>query len=143
VLNREGANLFESHYANFTDKLKIIINYHPEWERFYSVKLGLTALGSINPVFIHNVDNPFINQCVLNSLLDDVLEFDYAVPTYRSKGGHPVLLSEKVIKNIITEEENSLNLKEYLSAYKKKTVNADDEKVLINVNSKVDYNTLF
>jgi len=56
VLNREGANLFESHYANFTDKLKIIINYHPEWERFYSVKLGLTALGSINPVFIHNVD---------------------------------------------------------------------------------------
>ena len=47
-------------------------------------------------------------------------EFDYAVPTYKGRGGHPVLLSKKVIRNIIAEKENGMNLKDYLVKYAQK-----------------------
>ncbi|MEN8122519.1 MAG: NTP transferase domain-containing protein, partial [Bacteroidota bacterium] len=130
-------------FANFCDKHKVVINYHPEWERFYSIKLGLKAASEKNQVFIHNVDNPFVNHEVLLSLMENISEFDYAVPQYMGRGGHPVLLSKKVVKSIIAEKENSLNLKNYLRTYNKVVVPVIDEKIWVNVNSKEDYNMLF
>ncbi|RLD76154.1 MAG: hypothetical protein DRJ10_14025 [Bacteroidetes bacterium] len=141
VLNEKGAELLKNEFVNFSDKIKIVINYHPEWERFYSLKLGLQELDKKQKVFIHNVDNPFVNHMVLQSLIDNTPGFDYSVPTHNGRGGHPILLSEKVIKSIVDEKENSLNLKEYLSSFKKKSVNVSDEKVLINMNTKKEYNS--
>ncbi len=94
-------------------------------------------------MFIHNVDNPFVNHKLLSLLLENIHDYDYVVPTFNNRGGHPILISKKVLKDIIAENGHNLNLKDYLSIYKKKTVNVDDEKILINVNSKEDYNKLF
>lgn len=143
VLNEEGANIINSRSVNFLDKVTLITNNHPEWERFYSIKLGLKALNEENLVFIHNVDNPFVNPVVLASLIENIFEFDYAVPTYKGRGGHPVLLSEKVILAIIEKKENNLNFKDYLSNYRKVIVKVNDKNILVNVNSKEEYNTLF
>ncbi|RLD75316.1 MAG: hypothetical protein DRJ07_18275 [Bacteroidetes bacterium] len=139
VLNEKGVNLLKNNIANSSNKLKIVINYHPEWERFYSLKLGIEQLDKKRKVFVHNVDNPFVNHKVLKSLIENISEFDYAVPTYKGRGGHPVLLSKKVIRNIIAEKENGMNLKDYLSNYNKVIVQVNDENILVNVNSKEDY----
>jgi len=139
VLNEESVGLLKNNISGFSDGVKIVVNFHPEWERFYSLKLGLQTLDDKSKSFVHNVDNPFVNQEVLHSLMHHIPGFDYAVPIYNNRGGHPLLLSKKVVKSIIAEEENSLNLKVYLSDYKKAAVKVDDEKVLINMNTKEEY----
>lgn len=141
VLNEKGIDLIiKSNPIYLSANTVLIINSHPDWERFYSLKLGLEALNKKRKVFIHNVDNPFVNHQVLASLIENISKFDYAVPTYNGKGGHPVLLSGKVVTDIIEEKENSMNLKLFLKSYSKQIVKVNDKYVLVNVNSKEDYN---
>ena len=143
VLNEQGANLIKTQVANFSTKAKIVINYHPEWERFYSIKLGLNALGEKHPTFIHNVDNPYANMLTLSLLLEHVVGYEYAIPVFNYRGGHPILLSEKVINDIINEKDHSLNLKHFLKPYKKSKVEVNDKNILLNVNSSEDYASFF
>ena len=52
----------ETDYSSFVQKnytlpfnFKMIINKHPEWDRFYSLKLGVESLMNDQHVFVHNV----------------------------------------------------------------------------------------
>ncbi|MCD4695433.1 MAG: hypothetical protein K8S16_04250, partial [Bacteroidales bacterium] len=93
--------------------------------------------------FIHNVDNPFVNHCVLQLLFDQLGKGDFAVPVYKGKGGHPVLLSEKIITAIIAEKEHDLNLRDFLKDYSRQEVEVDDETVLVNINTMEEYGNYF
>jgi len=139
VLNKHGLELLEKSRISFSNKVKFVTNSHPEWERFYSLKLGLRALDNKNGAFIHNADNPFANLKILSLLVESVMSSDYVIPKHKDRGGHPILISEKVIRNIIAEEKNNLNLKDYLLNYNKAFVVVNDENILLNVNSKEDY----
>ncbi len=139
VLNKDGVSVLNSSEINLPENARVVENSHPEWERFYSLQCGLNSLSEQYPVFVHNVDNPFVNPEVLEKLFTHLNDFDYAKPVYNGKGGHPILLSEKIQSTIRNEDLYGVTIKEYLRGCKTKKVAIDDNRILVNVNSKKDF----
>ncbi len=143
VVNEVGNQHLKDNNIRFADNLKIVINKRPDWHRFYSLKTGVKELSKLQPTFIHNVDNPFISPKVLNALLANSTKADYLAPEYKKKGGHPILISELIVKDIISTISNQLHLKEFLNQYSKSKITIDDEKVLVNINTMEEYQKYF
>ncbi len=143
VLNEENSKLFENEQIIHNEKITIVKNLFPLIERFFSVQLGSRALKKSNYTFIQNIDNPFVNLDILKKLAENIENFDFIVPEYNKKGGHPILLSPKVIDNIKNEKIYKNTLKEYLSGFKQKRINVKDEIILTNINTPEDYHKLF
>jgi len=117
VMNSDGIKLKEQLNLSFPINVKFILNKHPEKERFLSLKVGLKSLTEHNFTFMQNIDNPFVSQKILNTLYSNSVSDDYIIPSYKNKGGIPVLLSEQITSSIINETENDINLKEYLQNF--------------------------
>jgi len=143
VVNESGYSFIKESIFDFPENVKIVINKHPEWDRFYSVKRGLQNLFEIQPTFIVNVDNPFVNRHINMALIKEIEEVDHVCPVYENKGGHPVLLSHRIIRNIVNAKQNQLNFREYLNNYSKKTIEVDDENILVNINTPDEYQRIF
>jgi len=143
VLNPDSVAFLEQLKLKFPRNIKIAINEHPEWERFYSIKIGAKSLNSVIPVFISNIDNPFVNKKVIESLALSSESADYVYPIFNGKGGHPFLLSAKVITDLSTEDKDQIHLKEFLGRYSKNTVEVNDEKILANINTHEEYRRFF
>lgn len=143
VLNLKGALFLEQLKLRLPQDLTVVINQHPEWERFYSLKLGAKGLKIPTSSFVSNIDNPFVNQDVLKSIALTSGGFNYVNPTYNGKGGHPFLISEKVIADLIAEEEDQIHLKEFLGRYTKRGVEVNDNKILLNINTEEEYKRFF
>ena len=140
VLNEQAVDMLpKGEPLYMPDNAKIIINRHPEWERFYSLKLALDTLNIDSPVFVHNVDNPFVNELVLQQLLAHLTKYNYVVPEFEGRRGHPVLLSGKLVADIVSEKMDDLNLRVFLKPYAKHVVKVKDKNILVNINSKDDY----
>ena len=90
-----------------------------------------------------NIDNPFLNQETLDILFKEVDNFDYISPSFNGKGGHPFLVSAKVINELKTEKQDQIHLKEFLGKYSKKLEEVNDEKILLNINTMEDYSRFF
>jgi len=143
VVNRDVLFKVNQLKSQWLEDCKFVLNQYPDYGRFYSIKVGLEKVKYNSPVFIQNVDNPFVNQCILQLLFDQLAKDDFAVPVYKGKGGHPVLLSEKVITDIIAEKEHGLNLRDFLKDYSRQEVEVDDETVLVNINTMEEYGNYF
>lgn len=143
VLNETSAVIYHQLKLSVPSNVRVVINHHPEWERFYSLKLAALALNEVKPVFVSNIDNPFLTQETLNTLFKEIENSDYISPSFNRKGGHPFLLSAKVISELKTEKLDQIHLKEFLGKYSKKSVVVNDEKVLLNINTMEDYRNLF
>ncbi|HSA04040.1 MAG TPA: NTP transferase domain-containing protein [Tenuifilaceae bacterium] len=143
VLNETSAVLYHQLKLSVPSNVRVVINHHPEWERFYSLKLAALALNEVKPVFVSNIDNPFLNQETLDILFKEVDNFDYISPSFNGKGGHPFLLSTKVLNELKTEKQDQIHLKEFLGKYSKKLEEVNDEKILLNINTMEDYSRFF
>ena len=117
----------------------VVVNDHVEFERFYSVKLGLGAIRSSSFCFIQNVDNPFIDSQILDLIYEHRSHEKYVSPVFKGKGGHPVLLNRKNINHILNWPLNSAIFKEVLKTMECRVVEMPDDRVLININSKEEY----
>ena len=89
------------------------------------------------------MDNPFVNTKILESLLSQDVNTDYIVPSFDGKGGHPILISNKVCQALISAEKNDLVLSDFLKGYDKKRVIVDDKRILININTHTKYQDFF
>lgn len=127
-------------YLTFkTDSVKWIRNHHPELGRLYSLQIGLRALPESDFIFIHNVDNPFVEQEVLKEMWIKKKKDGFVVPVYNCKGGHPILISRKIADGILRVENSSVKLSDILSNYKRIEVEVDSRKVLTNINTWEEY----
>ncbi len=143
VVNNEGEKLIEQTEMEFPDNTIIAINPNPELGRFVSIKTGLGFLQNTDLVFLHNIDNPYINEDVLKRLFNNDDNADYYVPVHEDRGGHPILLTGKVVNKIRKCPKVDLSLKEYLKAYRKKVVDVNDPGIIININTLEDYRKVF
>ncbi len=139
VLNEKGQDYIKNHRFIFPDNTLLITNKYLERGRFYSIKLGVHSIISENtPVFIHNIDNPFVNHKVLQKLLSNN-DSEYITPSYQDKGGHPILISKNIAQQIELEKENNVVLSEFLKKFKRKRIEVNDKNILININTPEDY----
>ncbi len=143
VINENINHVLQINPSVLLKDCRFIVNHHPEYERFYSVKMGLNACGKTDHAFIQNADNPFIDDHILRHMISAIDDADYYVPFYKDRGGHPILISELVMKELISCKQNDLNLKDWLSNYTCKQVVVDDDRVLININTPAAYHRYF
>jgi len=143
VMNDEGVRELGNLNINLPSKVIIAVNHHPEREKFLSLLTGAKSLVENNHVFISNVDNPFVSAEVLHALDQQADNYDYVFPAFRNKGGHPVIISGKVVQDIKNEPHDQVHLKEFLKRYPCKAVEVDDEMVLANINTMEDYSRFF
>ncbi len=140
VVNAENSPL-----ANRTVAKKyvtVVVNTHPEWQRFYSVQLGLKAMKEETPVFIHNIDNPFVDGELLIKMAAVLPVKGYVVPVFQGRGGHPVLLSAEVARQIVASPDPFVNLKTFLKSFSRVDVESENNNVLVNINTMQDYHKL-
>ncbi|MDP2237237.1 MAG: nucleotidyltransferase family protein [Bacteroidales bacterium] len=117
----------------------LCVNSKPSDGRFSSILTGLQPLKCNKPLFIHNVDSPFVSVNVLEQLSSSLKESDYAVPVYEDMGGHPLLVSARLARILKNEKNITINLKTFLKEFQKQTVSVTDRKVLANINDKKNY----
>jgi molybdenum cofactor cytidylyltransferase len=142
VTNPEAFQMMEQKRI-IPDAISVVVNDHLEFERFYSVKLGLGALRSSSFCFIQNVDNPFIGSSILDLIYENRSQQKYISPVFENKGGHPVLLNLENIAQILKWPLNSANFKDVLKTMHGLDVAMPDDTVLININSPEEYQKFF
>ena len=143
VVNAISEESIRKHRIKLSENIKLTINEHPEWHRFYSLKLGALQLKENQPVFVHNVDNPFVNNEVLSELIISTNKADYLSPEYDRKGGHPFLISGRVIRDLKDSKSNQMHLKEFLNQYSALKVPVKDKHILVNINTLEEYRKYF
>ncbi|TSA23841.1 MAG: hypothetical protein D4R67_12805 [Bacteroidetes bacterium] len=138
VINRD-VQTQRDFFDQLPEKVTHVLNEHPEFERFYSVKLGLGVIRNASFCFIQNVDNPFIDARILDLLYEQRNDRGYSSPVYKNKGGHPILLNREISDRIRNWPVDSANLKEVLNTMECIPVEMPDDRVLININSPEEY----
>ncbi len=141
LLNQIGFEYYRENSFHFLENHQIVLNQYPEYERFYSIKLGMNEVKS--PFcFIQNVDNPFVNYQLLNELWNQSDENSVTIPYFEGKGGHPILIGRKTIETIHHLNGFNFNLKEVLENFNKTRVNVMDSNILRNINTKEELTEL-
>lgn len=144
VLNQNLSESFVNSYPDlFRSKIKVIYNKKADLGRFYSLKLGLSSLSKPEYCFLQNIDNPFTDLRTLQKLYDFRNANAYISPVYLNKGGHPILLPRMIIEMIRKETNISLNSKEFLQQFNRKTVEVENDKISANINTPEDYYRTF
>ena len=138
VLNEDGAEVLKEMKLNLPEEMRIVINPHPEWARFFSLKLAAMSMPESMPAFVVNIDNPFVSSEVLKELQKYSGTFDYVYPCFHGKGGHPFMISAKVIGDIRNESSDQVHLRDFLGRYSYKAADVEDERVLANINTVED-----
>ncbi|OYT16144.1 MAG: hypothetical protein B7C24_09295 [Bacteroidetes bacterium 4572_77] len=125
------------------DKVVLLVNPTPERDRAFSIQLGIKALSDFDYLFIQNVDNPFTSIELINAMLRAGSLLESVVPVYAHKKAHPVLLSNKLIKEIPLNSNNSFNLKQIIRDSKPLLLNWHKKNILANVNTQEEYDRWF
>ncbi len=144
VVNRQGKEVLKQQ-KDFPaeSNVSVVLNAFPERERFYSLQTGLKSLDRVPAVFVQNIDNPFVHPAWLQKLTEALEPGTFVVPHHNGHGGHPVLLSGKIVGDIIASKSYKKNLRDFLQAYPKINCPVADEKILVNINSPAEYRKYF
>jgi CTP:molybdopterin cytidylyltransferase MocA len=139
IINYEFAKKeWQTYIDRINKKAHIIINHHPEKGRFYSIRLGILQITDKNFCFIHNVDNP-IKPETLKLLSENKNKNGYTGPSYNGKNGHPILISKKIMEEVMRTYDLDIHWNEFLSEFDKKIIPTPDGSILVNLNTKEDY----
>ena len=143
VVNRQVFKKLTTQENQISSRIRFVLNNTPEYGRFYSLQCGLNAVSKQSHVFFHNIDNPFISMEVLEALAYANMKADVICPAYDGRRGHPVLISRKLVSDIITEENHHWILRDFLMRYKNLYVPVSDPNILVNINTPNDYSQHF
>ncbi|MEZ5197454.1 MAG: NTP transferase domain-containing protein [Bacteroidales bacterium] len=143
VVNEKVLKRIRNEDNVFFRKCQLILNQYPVKGRFYSVALGLNECIKSSSVFIQNVDNPFIGSELLEKMADSLSGFDFVVPQYNGKTGHPVLISSKLAGQLLKRYHETSVLNDVLKSFKRHEIQVADPKVLANVNTPKEYQNYF
>ncbi len=125
-----------------SQKIELVVNRFPGRGRFYSIQLGLKSAKS-SFCFLQNIDTPFISMPLLNEIMKAVTSSNYAVPAFQDKEGHPVLLSNEIVKHLLLLKGDEHNLRNELNYFSKIKVNWPHEDILANINTREEYMKYF
>ncbi len=143
VVNERDFKEYRKHLELIEPYITLIINSYPEIGRLHSIHLGAKALQKKKTCFIHNIDNPFLSKDLLNQLFDHLGTLDFNKPVFEKKGGHPLLLSEKIIGVLRDNESEFQDFRQLLNVFNGKRLEVDSQDVLLNINSRKDYDSFF
>jgi CTP:molybdopterin cytidylyltransferase MocA len=124
-------------------EVSIVDNPSPEKGRLYSIQLGLKKSTGAEHYFIQNIDNPFVTSDLINNLFAVKASADYVAPQFQNMGGHPILISSVIAKEILSLKEYNKTLRDVLKGFTCRKLHADNEHCILNINLPSDYEKLF
>jgi len=142
VINQKVAQFIETKHTNLLKQASFIYNFFPEKGRLFSIQLAINQLVSCQHTFIHNVDNPFVNQHILGELYRQADRADCTIPAYGEKGGHPVLVSRKVMAHLRTCSPEQ-SLRTVLANFSQQRVPFETDHCTRNINTPDEYRKFF
>ncbi len=144
VVNKQGKAALEEKQCRFDEtRVRIVLNAFPEKERFFSLQTGLRFLQDFRAVFLQNIDNPFVRPETLRQIAALYEPGSYVVPQYNGRGGHPVLLSRKIVSELVSFPDEKANLRDFLHGYQKIYCPVNRDEILVNINSPDAYRHYF
>ena len=140
VINKKYlSDEWRGHIAPLKSFVNIVENSNPEYGRTHSLKLGAEQLAPAEYCFIQNVDNPFVSKKVISALWDNKIPDGSAIPSCRGISGHPALVSDKIIREIIAAGGKYNSFRDLIGSFEKKMIEVNDERILYNINTWNDY----
>ncbi|MCX6189007.1 MAG: NTP transferase domain-containing protein [Bacteroidetes bacterium] len=129
----------EELYLNKAYKPFFVVNNNPEYERFYSLQLGIKALGEVAFSFIHNVDCPFFDGATLELLDLNKGKADYICPEFNKQGGHPILVNRATLDYLLNRPSDAV-LKEELKSKTRLNIPVKNEFITVDIDTPEEYN---
>lgn len=144
VANRDNVEKISDLFSNNDlEFLTIVLNEHPEYERFYSLKVGLKEVEGCQACFVQSCDNPFVNEELVFNIKEGFIGAHVVIPSYLNRKGHPILLCGSIVEAILRIEKNDCTMRDVLREYPSKLVNVTDDKILVNINTCEEYMSFF
>lgn len=135
VLNGKHRNKMEENKLNpYLANLKVVSNSFPDNGRLFSIKHGINNL-TTDYVFIHNIDQPYIDVKTLELMMKYKEDDTVVVPRHESRGGHPVLIGKQIVNEIKEHYTKYDTLKEVFANFTIKYIDVDTPDVLTNINT--------
>jgi len=117
-------------------KVVTVRNEHVDLGMFYSVKLGIQAVGS-ERFFVMPGDQPVVKTQTFEKLIG--YNMDIIIPRYKGKKGHPALFNSALIPEILTWPDTEI-LRNYIhSKIQVEIVDVDDPGIGLDVDTDEDY----
>jgi len=116
------------------EKVTVVKNENYDLGMFSSVMTGVKAIK--NDFFLIPGDYPLIKKNTYKVLAQ--AGGPIRVPLYNLRRGHPIFIEKNLIAHLLNEPADS-NLKLFRNKYQVNYVNTNDEGVLIDVDTMVDY----
>jgi molybdenum cofactor cytidylyltransferase len=138
VIRPDDIPYFDELTQKYPANLYISVNHDPDRGRLSSVQSGLQYLDKTLPVFLQNIDNPFVAKSILNRLSENLGIADAIYPVIGEQGGHPLLLSEKLVAQILALPHTS-DFKAFIRSADLSKLTETDPKILVNINTQEDY----
>jgi molybdenum cofactor cytidylyltransferase len=114
-------------------------NPYPEKGRMYSLQCGLQIIHQPACCFIHNIDNPFVSGPLLSDMPEKLQDYDYLIPEYQGRGGHPVLISPFLFGEILQCKQPLPVLRVFLKNFNGLRLPVSEPFILLNINTSEDY----
>jgi molybdenum cofactor cytidylyltransferase len=133
VVNRDVFGLL----PDLRDTLRVI-NEHPDLGRFQSLLLGIKEVPPGSPVFIHNIDNPFLEAGLLKRMELEMNTEGFVVPVFQGCRGHPVLMGGGMVDKIRGMDPDS-DFREVIKKFEGREVEGDHPGIHWNINTPEDY----
>lgn len=143
VVNCQNSQAIKQACKNFDQQVVFIENPNPEKGRFWSILTGLERVNKGRGVFIQNIDNPFVNEQLINAMVENYQTNSFLVPQFEGKNGHPLLLGANLVKELKENADKLTDLKGFLNKQKKRILITNERAVLANINSPEEYKRWF
>jgi molybdenum cofactor cytidylyltransferase len=109
-----------------------------------SIKAGLNALGqeALLALLILNVDQPRSPETIRHLLQQHQHgSFLITIPTYRGKGGHPIILDPSLLEELRLIREETLGIKAVTRRHQETTqrIEMENPEVLLDLNTPEEY----
>jgi molybdenum cofactor cytidylyltransferase len=125
-------------FNKYDIETKYVINENPDYERFYSLQIGLKVASFNDYCFIQNADEPFIDKFTLQLIYENREKGDFVSPIYKNKGGHPILINKKTINELLACNLTS-NLKNELLGKNRYNILVKNDLTAIDIDTPEDY----
>ncbi len=119
--------------------IPLVLNSRPYLGRFHSLRCGLEQFPDVSPCFIHNIDNPFVNSGLLDELKTALGDYDYVLPEYQGRGGHPLFIGLVMVQQVLQQKEPWPDLRSFIENFHGKRVSFEFPEILFNINTPQDY----
>lgn len=127
---------WEARCADMCDA-SVWVSENPEASVLHALQALIRASGAKHPSYLYHVDMPVWHADIFDALsAEDFFQkgADAAVPIFKARAGHPVLLSCRAQKDILKLDENTHRLDHWLRSRKVVRVDVRNGAVLENWN---------